>query len=215
MNHEIIKILTLQIASIISPIILSVTLLILSNKKNAILNTLTFFLGSILVAIIITLLGFVAGRYIAAPNIHTSFGKFIDLILSLIFLFFAIKLLFSKNQNNDNTKKAIGSTNFLKIGFMLNIVNISSIATLFAASKEIPLANLDLLTIVFLIILGLICFTAPIIVPLVIYLIFPKTAQNILAPINKFFNQYSKYIISILFFVFAIYFISEFINFHL
>ncbi len=214
MNTEIVKILTLQIAAIISPVIFSIALIILSQKKNASKNAFYFMIGSVLVAIIVILLGLIIGKRIGPPNIHQEFGKIIDVLLIIIFIFLGLKTLFGKanTKNNISNLESLDSRKFLKIGFMINLVNLNSIVALFAASKEIPLSSLNIPTAILLAIFGILCFSVPVSVPLIIYLIFPTKAQTILTPINTFFTKYGKYIVGVVFMLFALYFFKEFLK---
>lgn len=209
MSELLIKIIPLDLASTLSPIILALTIALLAKKEFGLKRALALGIGSLAVAIIIAILGVNIGINIQDVHNNRVIDNVIDFILALVFLFFGFYGLFHQ-ENTSSEKKLKGNQtgNFLKwlaIGFLISVTNFDAVILNFSAAKEIGQAQIYEIQKILLLIMGMIFFIAPILLPLAIYLIMPKLAQKILTPLNNFLTKYGRYITAVIFFAFAIY----------
>jgi len=83
----------------------------------------------------------------------------------------------------------------------------------FAAAKEVGDAVINYFDKIMLLAVNVLFFVLPIVLPLALYLIFPKFAGRILEKINRVVLKYNRYILFLMFVIFGIYFLSKGLGF--
>lgn len=213
MIDVLIKIFPLDLASIFSPGILAIIIILLAKKDHGLARSIALGLGSLLVAILLAFLGLKLGQNVQDVNNNKIIDNIVDLILAAIFLYFGIKSLL--HQDKEKHLKAVDanqSTQLAKwflIGFAISITNFDAVIFNFSAAKEVGQSTINDLEKIILLAVNSLFFIAPILIPLVIYLLMPKLADKILEPVDKFLTKYGRYIIGIIFIGFAIYLIIQ------
>ncbi|MCL5795098.1 MAG: GAP family protein [Patescibacteria group bacterium] len=209
MIEVLIKILPLDIASTISPIILALTIALLAKKDYGYRRALALCGGSIIVVIILATLGLKTGQNIQDINNNNLRDNIVDLILAILFLYFGIKsLIHQDKQSNPKISLKNQSAQLIKwfsIGFIINITNFDAVILNFSAAKEIGQATINAVQKIILLVIDGLFFISPIIVPLAVYSLMPKLAQKILIPIDLFLTKYGRYIVGVIFIGFAIF----------
>jgi len=210
----LLKIIPLDLAATLSPGILALALVLLGSQFRPRLRTFALFLGTLLTAIILALLGLSLGQ--AAPSeIHpTLVSAIIDLLLGAFFVFFGIRTLLSKErqtQSGENQKPQL--IKWFIIGLIISITNFDAVFLLFTASKEVGGSGVSQIDKFILLLVNILFFTLPSLLPLVFYLITPSFAAKILTKVNQFVLKYSKYLIFIVFVIFGIYFLYRGLNY--
>jgi threonine/homoserine/homoserine lactone efflux protein len=217
MTDLLVKIIPLDLASTLSPGILALAVYLLSNKDYRIARTVSFWAGSLLVAIILAVIGLKLGSTIQDPNNKRIIDNIVDLILSAIFFYFGIKSLLVKDKNRkENNVDKHHSRDLWKwflIGLVISITNFDAVIFNLTAAKEIGQSVVGDTSKFLLLIMGMVFFTLPIILPLVLYLIMPKLAQKVLDPLNTFLTKYGQYIVAIIFIAFAVYLLIKGLQF--
>lgn len=216
MNSDLTKILLLQLSSTISPMIFSISLIILSDKKTALKNIFAFFIGSLSVVIIVAFLGVPLGDMLATIKPNNNIRIIINLILAIILIYLSIHELIAKKSNKKQDEISKNSPNqfgkWVALGFALNATNLNSLIANFTALKEISVAQFNPVLDLILILFGMACFTFPILVPMLIYLVAPKVSQKILRPIDKLMTKYGNYLIALIFIIIASVFLHNVYN---
>lgn len=203
------KILPLDLASVLSPGILALALILLSKKEFALGRTFAFLFGSALVALGLAILGLNLGANVQDVHNTRVVDNIVDLALAAVFLYFGIRSLIKPEKTEKKPQaKNDDSRHLLKwiiIGFVISITNFDAVLFNFTAAKEIGQSQIFSAEKIILLIVDALFFTAPILVPLLFYLITPKLTQKILDPLNLFLIKYSRFIVGAVFIGFGIY----------
>ena len=209
------KIFPLALGEMISPVVLSVILVILSNKKYPLGRAISFLIGMAIAVAILGVIGLNLNNGIEATK-HSNLIFWSDLILGLLLLALGVRAIFKKpkEQKRDEEESAKNAQNYGQrhlwrwfiLGFALNMVNLSSIVFYFAATKEISASSVSSIDEVLLTIFCGIFFMLPIVFPVIIYAFFPNLSKKILDPLHFAITHYGKYINIIILFSFALYF---------
>jgi len=180
----------------------------LGEKNHPRLRTLALMAGSLIVGLILAFLGFKLGTAAPVNEHQTLISAIIDLVFALIFIWLGLAALFPKKEKSgsifhqQNPKAQLWK--WLGIGFIISATNFDAALLNFTAVKEIGSSEFNLAVKLILIIIGLLFFIAPILIPFVFNLLLPHKSKEILEPINNFIRKYSRYIVAIIFIVFAI-----------
>lgn len=205
------KIIPLDLAATLSPVILALTVLLLASKKDKTAKVVGFLLGNLLSGIVYTSLGFGLGKTVSSGSKETLGSAIVDLVLALLFIGYGFKVLLAK----DKDKKPPEETSrhpFLKwflIGAIITVTNFDADFLILAAAKEVGAASINEFLKWLLLALNLFFYLLPVSLPVFAYLIFPKFANRILAAINAFMIKYARLIVFLLFAVFGIYFLVK------
>jgi len=203
------KIMPLAIGAMISPVMLTITLLVLSGKNFPKPRAFAFLIGAVLALLMMSIIGYEFGQshQLSGGDNTSSTSATIDIVLGLLLIFTGIFSYFKKEEQSVPVKKNDDKPNYFRwiiVGFALNIFNDSMLFVL-AASKEIGSAGVVYLDKIILILIVSIFELLPIIFPLGLYLIFQEKAKKILTPINTFVGKYSKVIGLVIFLLFGAY----------
>ena len=208
MLELLLKILPLQLASTLSPGILALSVTLLAKKEYVLKRLCALFLGSAVVAILISITGLKIGHDTVNIGGHGTIAG-VDLILALLFLYFGIMCLVKKDSDKKSRSiKKSRSGHFvgwLIIGFVVSITNFDAVILSFTAAKEIGVAGIESIDKIILLTANVLFFTAPILIPGIFYLLFPKLAQRILEPLNDFLLRFGRFLVALIFLVFAAY----------
>jgi len=212
------KIFPLALGEMISPVVLSVMLVILSNKKSPLPRAISFLIGMAIAVTVLGIIGLNLNNGIETAK-HSNVSFWSNLILGILLLALGIRAIFKKpkEQKRDEEENAKNAQNYgqkhlwrwLILGFALNMVNLSSIVFYFAATKEISTSSANSIQEVLLTIFCGIFFMLPIVFPVIIYAFLPKLAKKILNPIHSAITTYGNYINIVILFSFAFYFLYK------
>lgn len=206
------SIIPLDLASTLSPVIFAIAVVLLANKSHSKARLIAFFSGSLIVGILVTLLGFNVGQTISMGDKGSSNSALANLIIGIVFIFFAIKSLISKErkvkiEENQQSRKIF---KWFSIGLLVNATNFDALFLNFTAAKEVGGAGqLSLMAEILLLCLNLFFFTLPISLPIFLYLLFPIVANKILTKMNYYLLKYCKYIIAVMFFILGLVFLGR------
>lgn len=208
------KIVPLGFASALSPGILALVVFML-GKKHAKPRIWALFIGTIAVALIIVVLGFVTGSGVSHGGAQKYTSALIDIVLGTIFMYFAIKNILGKERSLKESKEDLGPqfVKWLLIGLLINATNFDAVFLIFSAAKEIGSASVSVLDKIIAVVINVFFFSLPVTLPVAIYLIFPKTAQIVLGKLNQILMRYSKYIIFAMFAIFGLIFLYRGVKF--
>jgi len=199
-------VLPLAIASAASPVILGVSITLLSKKNFG--AAAAFLAGGVLVAAILAL----AGVSIAAGDdkVAESVGlpaTSIDLAIGLLLLVFGIKVLFEKPKKRDEIPQAgsahRGNLKWLAIGFIGNITNFDAVLLNLAAVREIFNSALSTMPKLELLSFCDFFFLAPALVPIAFYTFAPEASQKFLVPVGSAMKKYGQYVVGAIFIIFG------------
>ena len=145
----LIQILPLAFGAAVSPTALMGIIILLSISKKPKLQGFGYYIGSLILIIIVILLGLLLGTGITSgynkPNLLLSW---IDVVLGIIILFLGARRIFQTQQSptnriNNNDKPSSNLNLFIKgisFGFGLFLINFSTTIIVLAAGKEIAVS---------------------------------------------------------------------------
>lgn len=200
------KVLSLDFAALFSPVMLAVSVLLISQKFHPIKKTLIFILGNLLVAIGIIALGYCASEAITDKPEPTLFSSLFDLSLGLLLLIYALKTFLGRNKKSKERVES-ESPRFLKLlltGLLVGLSNIDGLILSFTNAKVVGEANVNPVFTLILLISIIFFVTLPATLPVILYYLFPKKSQLILSKIHNFLIKYGPYIVSFVFALFGI-----------
>lgn len=211
----LIKIISLDFGAIVgSPMILALALLLLGSKNHPKVRTFAFFFGNLIVAVAVTIFGFTLGSSVPESAKPTIISAVIDIILGLFFIIFGIKILFSKDRKvKEKEESGYKIVRWFLIGLLISATNFDTVLLSLAAAKEVGQSAINDINKIIILLINILFFTAPIGLPLVLYLMIPKLARPILEKINQVVFKYSRYILFLMFVIFGVYFCYKGIKF--
>ncbi len=212
-------VLPLAFGAAVSPTVLLGIILVLSITKRPKLNGIAFYIGSITLLLIVVALGITLGKgaEVATGKPPSLISAYFDIILAVLLIILGVRKIVKEDKGLDKSKfsgdKPLSAgKSFIEsmiFGLGLFVVNFTTTILVFAAGKDIgisPAPVVDkLVVIVILTIITLIVVE----IPLLIYVIFPKTANKFLEPVNIWMQKNGKYLMAAILFVFGIYLLSK------
>lgn len=190
----------------ISPVVLTVTILILSGRHYQLSRALAFVTGAAFFIVVVGLLLLpLAG--LTLPSAPKPVSAVIDIVIGILLILLAIRSIKPKKQKGppieENAQPQLKG--YAIKGVVLMAVNFTTLALYFEAIKMIGEAKIDLLNQILVLLLVDLIILLPGIFPLIIYLLSPQKAQRILSSINKAITKHSQSVRFIVFLLLGIY----------
>jgi len=213
MFETLVKVIPLDLAATISPVLFGLVIYLLSKKDRPKASALAVLLGALLVGTGITIAGFYIGDIPATAPKHALITSVVDLALGILFIVYGFKkILIAKPVKKEQEEHGGSVLKWFFAGVLLSIVN-DSFFLIFASAKEVGASGFESWEKLIFLIINVFFFTLPATLPIFIVIIIPKLAESILAKINRFLTNYSDFIIFVLFMVFGIYFAIKGLSF--
>lgn len=188
----------LALGAAVSPTALMGIILLLSISKNPKISGIGYYVGSIVLVLIVVAIGFILGTGVSNATPHPNpLLAAIDLILGVILLIMGIIRIFRpqkspKHRFNGDHPDASGFMVFLKgvsFGFLMFLINFSTTIIVLEAGKIIststaPATGKGIATVILILITLLVCE-----IPLLIYFLLPERSERILSKINVWMQK--------------------------
>jgi hypothetical protein len=192
---EYLEILPFALAAAVSPILFTFALLVSGQKDKSFLKSMLFLLGS---AITIFAIGFVLFFFlskISPSSTFTSKDAWLDLIIGIALVLFALKQLFFKKQKKATKPKTLSIVGSFFLGLVLMLSNSSTIIMFFPAAHVASFysINIKIELLLIMVIFSLIPAIAP---PVILKVI---RSQKTIDSIKSFINSNGSYIIAVVF----------------
>lgn len=197
----IITILPLAGAAAVSPVILSVFLVIMSISDNPRLSGLSFYLGAIVVLLVTVFIGIFLGHKLTGGGAgHPTTVAAIDMFLGAVLILLGFRNFTSKKESSifkslTIDKKASAFSifkRFFSVGFIAFLTNFSTAIFVLAAGRVIGVTDagfiLDAGAILTLTIITLLVIE----VPLLFFIILPGKAKKATKPVNEWINSHGN-----------------------
>lgn len=208
----------IALVAAISPTTFTVVILLLSLSRKPKTSGLGFLAGSLIVMFVAVLFGFLAaeGVYFATGGNPSPLHGWIDLILGIIILFFAIKISFQKDNNpikfetpqeERSNVSEFGGSMLLAMGIFA--VNFITTILVIYASSQIAISSVNwpgkTISLVLLVIITLLLVE----IPLLICFLVPKKANKILSKLNVWIQKHGQYLTAGLLLILGFYLIHK------
>jgi len=203
----IFEVMALGLGMIISPGIFALAVIFLSSKTKPLYKSFSFLLGNIPTLIILFLIWFFIGT-----NAHNNWPgavRFFDILFGFLLLIFAYRIYFSRERTVKKKKYSSGFLFCFVLGFLCSITNFDAETLYLISINEIFESTATGVTKLFLSLYSSIMMLVPILLPIVIYLLFPRVSKKVLDSLNKFLRRYGRLIVAILFTILGIWFLIK------
>lgn len=196
----------LGLGMIISPGLIALTIFLLSRGKKGLSHAWAFLLGNILTLAILIIIGFLLGNVISS-NQSTSFQNGVDFFIGLLFVFFGIRAI--KPGKEKIIGKQKGHFFWFFIGFLGSITNADAETLFLVSMHEIIQCSSSSLETTLLILYCCLMMLLPILLPLVIYYLFPEKSKRVLKKIDEPVKRYGSKIVVFILFLFGVVFLLK------
>jgi putative Ca2+/H+ antiporter (TMEM165/GDT1 family) len=197
------KIFPFALASVISPVMLGIMILILGDKEHSKRKVIEFFIGSFLAVMILTLLGYFLGSNISGSG-GFHFSSLVNYIFALLLVILAIRFFFKRKPNNP--PKVETQDRFIRwflTGLLITIINDSAVLYLIQV-KEIYQSQVMILPKLIINLVSIFFLLLPALFPLSVYVFVPATASKVIDPVADAMKKYSNYVLATLFLIFGL-----------
>lgn len=198
MSDLLTKILPLAVAGAISPTVLAVGLVVLSEKRYPKLRGLAFLAGTTSVVVAISLLVvFVFGAAVpdSQKGSNSDLSGYIDLAFAALLLGLAAFTFARRKRPRRKRKTSSGEPGrrlgrFYAVGLVMMLSNLTTMAVFLPALKEIAIDRVaDADRLVAMVVVDVIVLI-PAWLPVGLYLVSPRTARRLLDPLNEFLERH-------------------------
>lgn len=210
------QIIPLALGAAVSPTALMGIILLLSISKKPKLQGFGYYIGAVILILIVILLGILLGVGItsASQKPNPIFAG-IDVLLGIFLLLFGFRRIFKTQKSQKkffqghkkHTSKIVQFLEGLSFGFGMFLINFSTTIIVLAAGKEIGASSVDLIGKLIVITILTIITLIVCEVPLLMYILFPEKANNILSKVNKWMQRNGHYLMGVVILVIGIYLI--------
>jgi len=211
----LIDILPIAFGAAVSPTVLIGIILVLSVSKRPKFSGLAFYIGAIILLLIVVAAGALVskGATLATKTHPSTASAYFDIILGILLILFGIRRIRKEDKGpdknrftEDGSKSAVNRfIKYLILGFGMFIINFTTTVLVFAAGKDIGLSTAPIFDKLIVIIILTIITLLVVEIPLLVYVIAPKTANKLLEPLNIWMQKNGKYLMAAIIFVFGIY----------
>ncbi len=211
MSDLFIQILPLAVASAASPVIIAISLALLSKKSFGALGA--FFFGCALATLILAGIGIsvAAEDEVVASSIGLS-TSVLDLALGAVFFAFGVKVMLEKPADEKNpppTKKPRSPISWFALGLFGSLTNFDAAILNITAVREIFNSNIVLLQKAFLLVFCDFFLLSPILLPCIIYVFAPAASKALLAPVADWLKKNGNYLVGAIFIIFGIFLVMK------
>lgn len=206
--------LPLALGAAVSPTALMGIILLLSISKKPKISGMGYYVGSILLVLIVLVLGFVLGTGVSQATTHPNpILAVIDLILGFILFVMGIIRIFRPQKSpkhrfggeHPDASNLIVFVKGLSFGFVMFLINFSTTIIVLEAGKIIATSSVyitgkALVSVILILITLLVCE-----IPLLIYFLVPGSSERILSKINVWMQKNGHILMGIVILIIGLY----------
>ncbi|OGN90526.1 MAG: hypothetical protein A2Z70_01820 [Chloroflexi bacterium RBG_13_48_17] len=218
MPQLLVTVLSMNLATVLmSPLVFAFSSVVLGSKNQSIKKALSMLLGVAVVATGMVLLGIAIGHISNTSSRPSLFSAVLNLAVGILFLLYVIKVIFDKNYGikKDLVSQGGNLKTLFILGFVLEITNLGAMLLAFHAAQLVMIADINTVAKLVLWIVNVLLFSLPALLPILFYLAFRDIATNTFSKLNQFISRHIRFIIIIVFGLFAILFIENGIRYFL
>ncbi|MCE5213330.1 MAG: GAP family protein [Methanobacterium sp.] len=217
-SQLVIQIIPLAWAAAVSPTALSFFLIMMSLTNKPRLAGLSFYIGAIIVFFITVFIGILLGNSLTSSG-HTDPSTLaaIDMFLGALLVLLGIRNIFGKKSDNhggallkylqveDTASNLHKMKRYFTVGFLTFLINFSTAIFVLAAARQIGIADAGLVPAAAAIVVLLIITLVVIEVPLIFFLLLPKTGEKVMKPVNTWITNNGNYLVAAFLIIIGIY----------
>lgn len=208
-------ILPIALIAAISPTTFTVMIVLLSLSKKPKTSGFGFLVGSLIIILLAALLGIFVAESASLIDYHdiSILPAWMNVILGLILFSYGVKISFKKEYDADEEAEnrlkdkyqsyGFGGSVLLAMGiFVLNLI---TTILVFFASSQIGMSNANLIGKIISLIVLVIITLLLVEIPLLICILVPQKADNILSKLNRWIQKNGHYLTAGLTIIIGIY----------
>lgn len=208
----LLNVLPLALGAAVSPVVLIGIILILTISDRPKLSGIAFYIGAVILLLIVIAAGILVGGGITADRHPSVASAYLDLVFGILLILLGIRRIVKKGNGPDKdrfiqkSKSAI--SNFIKymlLGLGIFTINLKTTILVFAASKDIGISSAGLTDKLTVIIILIVITLLVVEIPLLIYFTMPESSEKLLGALNIWVRKNSRYLIAAVLFFFGIY----------
>ena len=218
MQQLLVTVLPMNLATaLMSPLVFAFSLVALGSKSESLKKAVALLLGVAIVAIGMVLFGVAIGHISNTSSQPSLFSAIVNLIVGVLFLLYVIRVIVDKNYGIKNDLESPGRSlkSLFILGFVLEITNFGAMLLSFHAAQLVMTAHINVVTKLILWAVNIFFFTLPALLPILFYLAFRDIATRALHGLNQFISRHIRFIVIVVFCLFAIVFIKNGIEYFL
>ena len=205
---DLIRVLPYILGAAISPVLLVMTLFVLSRPKQPIKKALMFLAGS--AATLLAISGIIFITTTIGPKQSSTNDLLPHIIIGLLLLFLAFNI-YHRGPAKATTKAAPkdGPFRYLALGAVLMATNFTTIAMIFEVALELRADSIYGLAKIAYLMLVVLFGLMPVLVPLIILILAGKRSPEILASLSNFMNKYAHIVTAIFFVILGLFSLAK------
>ncbi len=210
------QIIPLALGAAVSPTALMGIILLLSISKRPKLQGFGYYIGAVILILMVILLGIILGAGVTSTSQKPNpLLAEIDVLLGIFLLIFGIRRIFKTQKSpkklfqgdNKQTSKILQFLEGVSFGFGMFLINFSTTIIVLEAGKDIGASSVNLIGQLIVIAILTIITLLVCEVPLLVYILFPEKANNLLSNVNKWMQRNGHYLMGFVIMVIGIYLI--------
>ena len=213
------SVLPLAVGAAVSPTVLIGIILILSVAERPKLSGIAFYIGAIIILLIVVIAGILLGKGVAAAagKPPSAGSAYFDLALGIALILFGIRRVAKKGEGGpDETrfggKSKSAASDFIKyfiLGLGMFTINFTTTVLVFAAGKDIGISGAGGIDQSIAVIILTVITLLVVEIPLLVYFTMPERSEKLLKPLNIWMQKNSRYLMAAIIFIFGIYLIVK------
>lgn len=208
---EIAKIFGLGVVAAINPLVFTMTLVFLGKPERPRTRTAAFLLGGLGLGLVVSGVGFFLGQATLDKVVPELITLLIDIIIGAVFIVLGVRAWFAAEPRfkiSDEAPQHLWRR-LIVVGILVNLITFDDLIVVFAAARITGSLEAPGLDKVVLFVITLLFFLAPIYLPLLLTIIFPRASKNVLPRINVFLEKFGQKLIAVIFLLMGIIFIYD------
>ena len=208
-------ILPLAFGAAVSPTVLIGIILILSISDRPKLSGIAFYIGSIIILLVVATAGILLGKGVAVasgkpPSVTSAY---LDLAIGIFLILLGIWRINKKGSDAPDKSRFGGKSksavsDFIKymiLGLGMFTVNFTTTVLVFAAGKDIGISSAGVTDKVTVVIILTLITLLVVEIPLLVYFTMQERSERVLGVLNVWMQKNSRYLMAAVMFVFGIY----------
>ncbi|HUC90058.1 MAG TPA: GAP family protein [Patescibacteria group bacterium] len=211
MHELVVKVIPVNLSMVLlSPVAMALMIIILGGKKRAFFKGLALFLGVATIPALTILASIFIGHEVktVASGTRNTVSGAIDLVAGGFLTWGAVKFFFDKHYKI-KSNKSLSVLGWFGFGLLVQSTDFGQILICFNAAKEVVIAGINVGAKTLFLAFNFLCFMAPLLFPLLYYLLFPKSASKYLPRLNRWTMRNIRMIVVVISGSFGLIFIAK------
>jgi len=209
------SVLPLALGAAVSPTVLIGIILILSISNRPKLSGIAFYIGAIIILLVVATAGMLLGKgaAVASSKPPSVTSAYFDLAIGILLILLGIWRIIKKSDGSPDESRFGGksksaASDFIKymiLGLGMFTINFTTTVLVFAAGKDIGISSAGITDKIIVVIILTLITLLVVEIPLLIYFTMPKRSEKLLGALNVWMQKNSRYLMAAVMFVFGIY----------